>query len=255
MNASEPCPILAVDGLKKTYATVVAVDGLSFTINPGEFVGFIGPNGAGKSTTMRSIVGLLEPDAGTLRVDGIDVHTDPVGARTKVGYVPQELELYRYLTGEELLRFVASIRAVREDLVDERIESLLTLCELRDARNRLVRDYSGGMSRKIAIAAALIAEPPLLLLDESFVGLDPESSYRIRRHLERVVESGRSVLLSSHILEMLEKLCSRVIVLHKGKIVADLLRDGLQEALAKTRQGDLTSLYLELTGQEHLFEE
>lgn len=252
---TESTPILAIDGLKKTYASIVAVDGLSFTIEPGEFVGFIGPNGAGKSTTMRSIVGLLEPDSGSLRVDGVDVRADPVGARTKVGYVPQELELYRYLTGEELLRFVASIRGVPEEEVDARIESLLKLCELSDARNRLVREYSGGMSRKIAIASALIAEPPLLLLDESFVGLDPESTYRIRRHLERIVESGRSVLLSSHILDMLERICSRVIVLHQGRIVADLGREALHEAIGTTRQGDLTSLYLELTGQEHLFEE
>lgn len=245
---------LHIDGLVKRYGRHTAVDGLSLRLAPGEFVGFIGPNGAGKSTTMKTIVGLLNPDAGRVLVDGIDIARDPVGGRARVGYVAQDLELYRYLTGEELLRFVAAVRGVPQEAVEERVAELMALTELNEARGRLVREYSGGMARKIAIAAALIARPRLLLLDESFVGLDPESTYRLRRYLKHYVEAGNTVLLSSHILDMLERITTRVVFLHKGRLVSDLSRAELLRELEKPEHTDLTQLYLTLTEQSHLIE-
>jgi ABC-2 type transport system ATP-binding protein len=224
-------PILQVDGLEKRYRHIRAVDGLSFQVYPGDFVGLIGPNGAGKTTTMRCIAGQLSPDGGTITMDGVDVARQPVLARQKLGYVPQELELYPYLTGEEFLRFVADVRGVPTEAQDQRITELLELTELTRARDRILREYSGGMARKIAIAGALIARPPVLLLDESFVGLDPESTMALRGHLADYCAQGGAVILSSHILDMLERICSRVLIMARGSMRRDLDRQGLQEAL------------------------
>ena len=238
--------VLEVEGLVKRYRTITAVDALSMVVHPGEFVGFIGPNGAGKSTTMRCIAGQLMPDEGVVKVAGVSVPSDPIAARGQIGYVPQDLELYEYLTGEEFLRFVADVRGVAPDVQQERLEELLELSELKHARHRLIREYSGGMARKIAISAALIARPPLLLLDESFVGLDPESTYALRTYLGEYCAQGGSILISSHVLDMLERICSRVVVIAAGKVQKDLTRDQMQAELDET-YGTLTKLYLETT--------
>lgn len=233
-----------LESVVKRFHHVRAVDGISFRIAPGEFVGFIGPNGAGKTTTMRCLTGQLMPDEGTVLVGGVWVTEDPIGARAKLGYVPQELDLYEYLTGEELLRFVADVRGVPAAEQSARVDELLALTELTQARNRIIREYSGGMERKIAIAAALIARPPLLLLDESFVGLDPESTHALRGYLAEYCQDGGAILLSSHILDMLERVCSRVLVLAAGRLVGDLSRADL-DADPRT----LVDIYLELTAR------
>ncbi len=240
-------PILQVQGLTKRYRHIKALDGVELTIEPGEFVGFIGPNGAGKTTTMRCIAGQLMPDGGELVVGGKSVTRDPIEARRLVGYVPQELTLYRYLTGEEFLRFVADVRGVPASEQDARVEELLELTSLDRARHRILREYSGGMARKIAIAAALIAKPPLLLLDESFVGLDPESTAALRQYLVKYCQEGHAVLLSSHILDMLERICTRVVLLHKGVIQVNKDRQDLDATLGNQFE-TLTDLYLHHIG-------
>lgn len=224
-------PVLRVEKLTKRYRHVRAVEELNFEIHPGEFVGFIGPNGAGKSTTMRCIAGQLLPDAGKVEIQGVNVAADPVAARRHLGYVPQDLDQYGYLTGEELLRFAADVYAVPPDQQDARVAELLALTDLSKARDRLVREYSGGMARKLAVAAALIGRPALLLLDESFVGLDPESTVALRDHLALCCAQGSAVLLSSHILDMLERACSRVLLLSGGTLKLDLDRPALQAKL------------------------
>ncbi len=239
--------ILRVEGLVKRYRTITAVDHLQLEVRPGELVGFIGPNGAGKTTTMRCIAGQLVPDGGEVWVGGVAVTQDPVGVKGKIGYVPQELELYAYLTGEEFLRFVGDLRGVPREAQEERMKHLLDLCELSHARDRLVREYSGGMARKLAICAALLAEPPLLLLDESFVGLDPESTHAIQGLLRDYCARGHAILLSSHILDMLERLCTRVVLVAAGKVQRDLQRDALEALFQSGEHPTLTDLYLKTT--------
>ena len=239
-------PVLEVVDLAKHFGAIKAVDGVSFSLKPGELVGLVGPNGAGKSTTFRCIVGLQRPDTGTVRIAGTDIHQNRVDALRKIGYVGQDARTYQYLTGEEVLRVNGQIRELDPELLNERIAFLLDLFNLEDASHRLVHHYSGGMARKLAIAAAVIHRPPIVLLDESFAGLDPESTEAIRRHLDMLREDGTTVLLSSHVLDMLERWVSRVIVLAKGRIVEDLSRDALDEKLSGCF-ATLTELYLERT--------
>lgn len=244
-------PVLCVQQLTKRYRKLTAIDDLSFTINAGEFVGFIGPNGAGKSTTMGCIAGILNPDEGSVFVQGIEVARKPVEARKLISFVPQHLELYKHLTGAEYLGFVADIRGLAPEVRDAQIEELLKLAELSKARHRLIKEYSGGMERKIAICAALLGPPKLLLLDESFVGLDPESTWRIRAHLTHFCAQGGAILLSSHILDMLERMCSRVVMLVSGKLATDTPMTQLKEAFdaPDNTPTTLTEFYLEKSGK------
>jgi ABC-2 type transport system ATP-binding protein len=243
---SEAIP-LRVEALVKHYGSVKAVDGITFDVGPGELVGFIGPNGAGKTTTYRCIVGLQRPDMGRITIGGIDVHQQRVSALRLLGYVGQDLDSFRYLTGEEMLRMVGELYELPTDVLDERVAHFLERFELQTAANRLVKQYSGGMARKLSIAAALLGRPPLLLLDESFAGLDPEATTAIREELDALRAAGTAVLLSSHVLDMLERWASRVIVLSRGKIAADLTREELDEVLAE--YGTLTDYYLATTAK------
>ncbi len=240
--------LLEVAGLTKRYRHIKALDGVNLTVQPGEFIGFIGPNGAGKTTAMRCIAGQLLPDEGKISVGGCSVIDDPVRARGQVGYVSQDLAIYPYLTGEEFLRFVADARGVPGAEQDARVEDLLEMTELTEARSRILREYSGGMARKIAIAAALIARPPLLLLDESFVGLDPESTFALCQRFSRFCEEGGAILLSSHILDMLERVCTRVVLLDRGQIRLDMDRAALDATIGHTHPS-LTDLYMDVTGK------
>ncbi len=242
-------PALELDGLTKSYRKLKAVEDLSLIVRPGEFVGFIGPNGAGKSTTMGCIAGVLNPNSGAIRVGGLDVLAEPVEARRRVSFVPQRLELQGYLTGQEYLEFVAAVRGVPEGERAEQIEPLLELCELTRARNRLVKEYSGGMARKLAISAALLGPPDLLLLDESFVGLDPESTYRIRERLRAFCEGGGAILLSSHILDMVQAICDRVVMLVDGELKLDAEMEDLRAQFDAGDPPDLTHMYLREAGK------
>lgn len=241
--------ILEIEALHKKYRRLVAVDGVDMRLEPGDFVGFIGPNGAGKSTTMNSVAGTIAPDAGTISVCGVDAITDPVGARQHMGFVPQHLHLYNYLTGEEYLRFVGDVRGIDVTQQTAEIEELLALCELTDARHRIVNEYSGGMARKLAICAALLGSPKLLLLDESFVGLDPESTHRIRRKLMQHCDNGGAILLSSHVLDMLERICTRIVMLVDGTVRIDRSMADIRAELDEGPHDDLTGLYLDTAGK------
>ena len=241
---------LEVEGLHKRYRKLVALESLDLRIAPGEFVGLIGPNGAGKSTTMGCIAGVINPDAGRVRVGGVEILQDPLQARQRLSFVPQEPELHGWLTGQEYLDFVAEVRELVPERSSPAIEELLAMAELTGARHRLVKEYSGGMARKLAIAAALLGGPDLLLLDESFVGLDPESTYRLREHLQGYCAGGGAIILSSHILEMLERICTRIVMLHDGKLVLDEPIATLHQRFeAPGPPADLLETYLELIGE------
>lgn len=251
MSNTEPshttAPVLKLEGVTKHYRKLRAVHDLSFSLEEGEFVGFIGPNGAGKSTTMGSIAGILNPDSGRITAGGVDVLAEPVMARRKVSFVPQHLELYGYLTGLEYLQFVASAKEISPDVANAQIEELLELSELTKARHRLIKEYSGGMARKIAISGALLGPPRVLLLDESFVGLDPESTFALQQRLARFCQQqGGAILLSSHILDMLERICTRIVMLVAGELVLDESMEVLREQFSSSQgASSLTELYLE----------
>ena len=253
MTQSESLTLpLQIDGLTKRYRKLVAVDSLNLSVESGQFVGLIGPNGAGKSTLMGCITGLLAADEGTVHVSGVDVQDDPIGVRRHVGFIPQDLELFDYLTGEEFLRFVADVRGVAEADAPGEVEDLLALAGLTDARHRIVSEYSGGMRRKIALVSALLGSPELLLLDEAFVGLDPESTWRIRKRLAAYCESGGAIILSSHALEMIQEICDRVVILQDGTVRRDLKELDFRGDSKPDGFDSLTELYLDATGQADL---
>ncbi len=241
--------LLDIRSLTKRYRDLVAVDDVTTEIEAGEFVGLIGPNGAGKTTMMACVAGTLAMDGGSVEVGGVDVASAPVDARRHIGFVSQDLDLYEYLTGREFLEFVADVRGMEDDESARRIEQLLGTTELTDAQNRLLKEYSGGMARKITLASALLGPPDLLLLDESFVGLDPESTYRIRRELRRFCDNGGAILLSSHSLEMIREICSRVMVLADGQLARDMSSSEIDSLVDRGDFENLTEIYLDATGK------
>lgn len=237
---------IVFDAVRKEYGgRVVAVDGLDIRIPKGVFVGLIGHNGAGKSTTLKMLNGVLRPTSGRILVDGVDVHAEPQEARRRLGAVPEEPPLYEYLTAREHLELVQEIRGTPDPA---ELDEALHLTGLREDANRLIREYSQGMRRKTALAAALLGSPPVLVLDESLNGLDPPSAALVKDALRKRVDAGATVLLSTHVLETVERVADRVIMLAHGKVVVDedardIGRDGLErlfmDKLAQTQADGL----------------
>lgn len=209
-------PVVVVERLRREFGRVVAVEEVSFTVAAGTFLGLVGPNGAGKSTTIRMLAGQLQPTSGRVLIDGLDVSSDPNAARARLGYVPEEPRLYDYLTGREMVEFVAEIRG-RGD-----VGAALEIAGLGEDANRLIHEYSQGMRRKVALAAAMVAEPAVLVLDESLNGLDPPSTVRVVAALRAACERGAAVVLSTHVLDTLERLADRLVMISGGRVVADL---------------------------------
>lgn len=220
-------PAIAVNGLRKEYGRVVAVDGIDLLVHPGEFVGLVGHNGAGKTTTIRMLTGQLAPTAGSVVVAGADVVADPGAARQMLGTVPEHPTLYEYLSAREMVEFVAEIRGSGD------VEWALGVAGLGADANRLIREYSQGMRRKTALAAALVARPPVLVLDEALNGLDPASALRVVGVLNELRQDGTTVVLSTHILDTLEKVADRIVLMEQGSVVIDGGVDRLDEARAR----------------------
>jgi ABC-2 type transport system ATP-binding protein len=204
-----------VKGLRKEYGRVVAVHEVSFSVEPGEFVALIGHNGAGKSTTLKVLTGQLLPTQGTVHVGGVDVLADPGAARAVMGYVPEDPSLYDYLTCREFLELVIDLRGGGD------MDAALELTGLGDDADRLIREYSQGMRRKTALAAAVVSDPKVLILDEALNGLDPPSAARVKDFLQARCANGTAVLLSTHVLETVERIADRVVMLAHGRVVAD----------------------------------
>ena len=223
---------LTVHGLVKRFRNTVAVDDVSFAISPGEIVGLIGPNGAGKSTTMKIITGQLLSDGGTVLVDKANVRMESRTARLRTGYVPQELSLYPFLTGREHMEFVAGVKGLDLEKLPNLIETELARFGLAEAQHRLTREYSEGMARKLSIALALLGDPALLVLDECLTGLDPRAASEVKTTLATQKERGTAILLVSHMLEVLERICTRILVMNRGKIVSELSEKQLGDLLA-----------------------
>jgi ABC-2 type transport system ATP-binding protein len=224
--------MLELCNVLKRFSGIPAVEDVSFSARPGEVTGYLGPNGSGKSTTMKMITGLLDLTAGEIRFMGKRIHDDLIGYRRKMGYVPEEPHLYTHLSGVEYLTMVAQLRDLPQRSSADRIYGLLQLLGLYDDRHAALSGYSKGMRQKVLIAAALIHNPDLVLLDEPFSGLDVSSAMILRSLIQELARRGKVVLFSSHELETVERLCSHVVILHRGKIVADDSIDHLRTLMA-----------------------
>lgn len=242
--------MLKLKNLSKTYSKgqIKAVDNITLEVKPGEIFGFLGPNGAGKTTTIKMIVGLLKPDEGNVYIDGIDVWENPLEAKKKISYVPDTPEVYDKLKGIEYLNFIADIYGVPKDIRQERIEKYLDIFELENAIGNIIGSYSHGMKQKLVLISALIHEPELFILDEPMVGLDPKSSFNLKEIMRQRCKEGKTVFFSTHVLEVAEKLCDRIAIINKGKIIALGTMDELRSA-AEDKES-LEKIFLELTDDE-----
>ena len=226
----------------KRYDEKIAVAGIDLDVPRGCFFGLVGPNGAGKTTMIRMLTGLLRPDAGQVWVEGIDVWTNPVAAKARIGVLPDEFRLFDRLTGAQLLEYCGLLRAMAPAVIAERAVELLDVLGLDDAAGTLVIDYSTGMRKKIALACALLHAPDVLFLDEPFEAVDPVSTRTLRNVLERFTESGNTVVFSSHVMDVVERLCDRVAVISRGRIVAAGTLADVAEG------GDLRKAFFRLVG-------
>jgi ABC-2 type transport system ATP-binding protein len=213
--------MIEVKGLIKTYGTKRAVDGVSFSVNRGDILGFLGPNGAGKSTTMKMITGFLRPDAGTATVDNIDVTVDPVAVKRKLGYLPESAPAYPEMTVEEFLGFIADVRGFRgAEAKHGQVERAIAMTHLAPVRKQTIETLSKGFKQRVGFAQALLHDPPALVLDEPTDGLDPNQKNEVRALIKNMAVA-KAVILSTHILEEVEAICTRVIIISRGKVVAD----------------------------------
>ena len=245
---NQPQPAVALDALAKRFGGVVAVEGASLSVAPGEVFGLLGPNGAGKTTILRMACGLLAPTSGRAAVCGVDVWQDPLRAKRLLGYLDEEPLLYPNLSGREFLDLVGDLYGVpRGGDREARIAKLLSVLELEDKQHELIAGYSHGMRNKIGLAALLLYEPKVLLLDEPTNGLDPRSARRVRDLLRELADHGVAVVLSTHILEVAQALCHRVAIVDRGRVIAVGTVDELR-ARAGTAHASLEDLFLALTG-------
>ena len=213
--------MLDARGLTKRFGGTLAVDKVSFRVDRGEIVGYLGPNGSGKSTTVNIVVGLLEPTSGSVTLDGRTLSEDPARYHNKIGYVPEEPFLYTHLTATEYLTLIARLRRLPHTVTEEKIPQLLRLLQLHDSRYSTMAAFSKGMRQRVLLAAALLHNPDLLVLDEPFAGLDVNAGLLFRALLNLLAADGRMILFSTHRFDMVEKLCSRVVILSSGRIVAE----------------------------------
>jgi len=239
--------MLEVRNLVKRYNKIPAVNGVSFTIRPGEILGYVGPNGAGKSTTVKMLTGLIEPTAGEIFFNGKNVREDWIGFQRRMGYVPEEPHLYPHLTGREYLQLVGRLRGLPRQVLEPRMDQMLRLFSLWEDRYSPLSSYSKGMRQKILLSAALLHNPDLLILDEPFSGLDVNTALMLRSLLSALAAEGKMLLYSSHVLEVVEKVCSSVVILRKGIVVA---HDAVERLRGLMQQPSLEGVFAQLTEPE-----
>jgi ABC-2 type transport system ATP-binding protein len=244
--------VIEVHGLQKLYGDFPAVQGLSFQVSPGEVLGLVGPNGAGKTTTIRSIAGIIIPTSGRIRIADHDLASDPVAAKAALAFIPDEPHLFEYLTVEEHLRFIA--RLYRMGDVGPRIPLLLDELDLSDKHSALPGELSRGMRQKLAIACGLLHDPRALLLDEPLTGLDPVGIRRMKETIRRRADAGAAVILSSHLLHLVEEICTRILVLQRGRVVAFGTMAEILAGRPDLSSRKLEDLFLALIGQEQTAE-
>jgi ABC-2 type transport system ATP-binding protein len=238
--------VLAAEGLSKQFGTKLAVDDLTLRLSPGEIVGLLGPNGAGKTTTLKLLLGMLRPTRGRASVLGRDSTTEAVAVKERVGYSPDEPSFYDFLTGRETLEFVTHVRGGNPSEVLQRLAPMIEALEFEADLDRFVAGYSLGMKKKLALLVALAHAPKLLLLDEPTNGLDPPSAVKIRRRLQELAESGVTVVLSTHLLDMADKLCTRVVLMNQGRLIFDGAPSAAREAANLDASASLEDAFLKL---------
>lgn len=244
-NGCKGGTMIKIENITKIYnKTFVAVDNISFRVEPGTIVGFIGPNGAGKTTTLNMITGILKQDTGDIYINGINTLEDPIESKKQFGFVPDSPDSFLKLKGIEYLNFVANVYGIDQETKIQRIEYYTKLLDIEDALSDRIGSYSHGMRQKIMVIGTLIHDPNILILDEPLTGLDPKSSYNLKAIMKKRTEEGKSVLFSTHVLEVAEKLCDQIVIINKGTI----LYQGTLEALkAKHPDLSLEEIFLEVT--------
>ena len=236
--------MLVIDHLTKKYGEKAAVNDLSLQIAPGEIYGFIGHNGAGKTTTLKAIAGILDFDSGEIRIDSHSIKTEPIACKEVLAYIPDNPDLYEYMTGQKYLNFIADVFRVPQKEREQRIKNYAALFELTPALANPIAAYSHGMKQKLAVISALIHNPKLVLMDEPFVGLDPKASHLLKEIMRDICNRGGAIFFSTHVLEVAEKLCDKVAIIKDGRLV----RSGTMEEV----KGDesLESVFLELEADD-----
>src|SRR5437660_3287244 len=244
--------VLEARGLRRTFSNLTAVDNLDLTVERQQFYGFLGPNGAGKSTTIKMLTGLLRPTSGEIRIFGLGLENNSVEVKRRIGVVPEGLALFERLTGTQLLNFVGRMYGLTPDVAAGRSAELLEFMELRDSADQLVADYSHGMKKKIALAAAVIHRPEILFLDEPFEGVDAVAARTLKEMLSRFIARGGTIFLTSHVLEVVERLCSHIAIIQNGKMVVSASLDDLRAGVAVPGAGgtamNLEEIFLKFVG-------
>ncbi|HTW64326.1 MAG TPA: ABC transporter ATP-binding protein [Bryobacteraceae bacterium] len=241
--------MLEIRNLTKRFRGAPVVNDVSFAVRPGEITGYLGPNGSGKSTTVKILTGLLHASSGHVFYRGNDIYDDPIAFRQRLGYVPEEPNLYGYLTGLEFLQLAGGLRALPTDRVNQRANQLLKLLYLEEARWLPISNYSKGMKQRMLIAAALLHDPDVLIFDEAQSGLDITNSLLFRHLLRELAARGKTVLYISHVLELVEKVADHIVVIDKGRIVADDSVEGLR---ALMHRPNLEGIFMQLVQQDDL---
>lgn len=266
----DPAPTISTEGLSRRFGELVAVDGIDLRVAPGQFFGFLGPNGAGKSTTIKMLTGLLAPTAGSIEILGLDLRKNSVEVKRQIGVVPEGMALFGRLTGSEFLNFAGRMYGLDRETAAQRSVELLDFMQLADQPKKLVTDYSHGMQKKLALAAAVIHGPKVLFLDEPFEGVDAIAAGSLKAMLQGMIARGATIFLTSHVLEIVERLCSHVAIINRGRLVAqgslEELRAGvagiapvasgefsdnkLSDALPSTEKMTLEQIFLRVVGGE-----
>lgn len=240
--------MLSIDHLSKTYmGGKKAVDDLSLTVESGDIFGFIGHNGAGKSTTIKAVVGVLDFEAGEIRIDGHSIKQEPLICKRMIAYIPDDPILYEHLTGIQFLNFIADIFGIPGALREEKIKQYGDAFEITGNLGDLIASYSHGMKQKLAIISAVIHEPKLLVLDEPFVGLDPKAAVALKKIMHELCASGSAIFFSTHVLDVAEKLCNKIAMIHHGKLA---FAGTMEDMLRETAAGSLEAIYMEVVDRE-----
>jgi len=252
----DAAPTIITENLTRRFGELTAVENVNLRVAPGQFFGFLGPNGAGKSTTIKMLTGLLAPSSGQIEILGLDLQKNPVEVKRQIGVVPEGMALFGRLTGSEFLTFAGRMYGLDRQTAAQRTAELLDFMQLADQPKKLVTDYSHGMQKKLAMAAAVIQGPKVLFLDEPFEGVDAIAAGTLKNMLQRMITRGATIFLTSHVLEIVERLCSHVAIIHQGKLVAqgslEELRAGVQ-AQAPPDSGDGSSASGEKMTLEQIF--